>query len=149
MKTLTKKLKNLHFEFKKFLASKILGRKYLRSGKCKACGRCCKEIYVRHSNNIIKDEEEFERLKGLHFFYSYLEIVDKTETGLVFACTKVSPETGKCTAYTKRALICRLYPQEEVFMMGGHISDECGFSFTPIQSFEEVFEKTVRKNKTR
>jgi len=142
-----KNLKKLHLEFKKFLALKVMGRKYLRTGKCKACGRCCKEIYVRHSNNIIKDEEEFERLKSLHFFYSYLEVVDKTETGLVFACTKVHPETGKCTAYSKRALLCRLYPQEEVFMMGGHISEECGFSFMPIQSFEEVFEKVIKKAK--
>jgi len=146
MKKVINCFKNLHKKFKKFLALKILGKKYLRTGKCKACGKCCKEIYVRHSNDIIKDEEEFERLKGLHFFYNYLEVIDKNETGLVFACTKVHPDTGKCTAYKKRALLCRMYPEEEVFMMGGHISEECGFSFEPIQSFEEVFQKVVKKS---
>lgn len=146
MKKIINYFKKLHKSFKKFLSLKILGKKYLRTGKCKACGKCCKEIYVRHSDDIIKDEEEFKRLKGLHFFYNYLEIIDKNETGLVFACTKVHPETGKCTAYEKRALICRTYPQEEIFMMGGHISEECGFSFEPIQSFEEVFQKVSKKS---
>ncbi len=132
-------------EFKKFFASKILGKKYFRIGKCKACGKCCQGIYVRHFKHIIKDEEEFEKLKKWHFFYSYLEIVEKTELGLVFACTKVDPETGKCTVYKNRARICKVYPQEELFMMGGEISEGCGFSFIPIHSFEEVFEK-VSKN---
>ncbi len=30
-------------------------------------------------------------------------------------------------------------------MMGGIIAEECGFSFTPIESFEEVFSKVCKK----
>jgi len=145
MKNLIKYFENLHLEFKKFIASKILGKKYLRVGKCKACGKCCHGIHVRHSKHLIKDEEEFERLKGQHFFYNYLEVVDKNELGLIFACTKVHPETGKCTVYDKRARICKVYPQEELFMMGGEISENCGFSFIPIHSFEEIFAKVSKK----
>lgn len=139
-------IKNLHLKFIKFISLKILGKKYLRKGKCKACGKCCKGIHVRHSDHLIQDEKEFEELKKLHFFYNYLEVIEKNELGLVFACTKVHPETGKCTAYKQRALICRVYPQEELFMLGGHISEDCGFYFEPIQTFEEVFEKTLNKS---
>jgi len=140
-----KKITNLHLEFIKFLNLKILGKKYLRTGKCKACGKCCHGIHVRHSKHLIKDEEEFEKLKEQHYFYNYLEIIDKNEWGLIFACTKVHPETGKCTVYSKRARICKVYPQEELFMMGGEISEDCGYSFVPIQSFEEVFKKVTKK----
>lgn len=145
MEILINKLKTIHHKYKKFIALKFLGKKYLRAGKCKACGKCCHGIHVRHSKHLIQDEEEFEKLKGQHFFYNYLEIVDKNELGLIFACTKVDPETGKCTVYKNRARICKVYPQEELFMLGGEISEHCGYSFEPIQSFEEVFEKVVKK----
>lgn len=139
------KLKNLlinfHLEFKKFFALRILGKKYVRKGKCNACGRCCREIYVRHSKAIIKDEELFNKLKKLHFFYSYLKVTGKNETGLVFECTKLDKEKGICTAYSRRAVICRQYPQEEIFMMGGFVSDDCGFEFIPIESFDKVLNK--------
>jgi uncharacterized protein len=140
----------LFFEkIQKIVAYNILGRKYIRHGKCKACGRCCREIYVRHRRHVIMDEEEFEKLKNQHFFYSYLNVIDKNETGLVFECTKLDKITGKCTAYQRRALICRNYPQEEVFMMGGTISDDCGFNFIPIKSFGEVLNKVIAKNKDK
>lgn len=140
------KLDDFILKLKKFFYSKILNRKYIREGACKGCGRCCQTIYVRHANNVIKTEEEYEKLKKLHFFYGYLKIVDKNETGLVFECTKLDKETGKCTAYNRRALLCRQYPQEEIFMMGGTISDDCGYKFTPIQSFQEIFDKVQKKS---
>jgi Fe-S-cluster containining protein len=98
--------------------------------------------------NIIKDEAEFERLKPQHFFYSWLNIVGNGETGLIFECTKLDKEKGVCTAYKQRASICRNYPQEEVFEMGGIISDDCGYKFVPIKSFEEVFNK-IKKSQDK
>lgn len=142
----SEKINSMQAEFNKLVASKVFGKKYIRTGKCNSCGRCCQRIYVRHSNDIIKTEEEFERLKPLHFFYRYLEIIDKDDAGLVFECTKLNKETGKCTAYKQRALICRQYPLEEIFMLGGVMGDECGFKFVPIQSFEEILSKLEKKN---
>lgn len=137
-------MKNLYEKLKKFFLLKILRKKYIRKGQCKGCGRCCREIYVKHAGGIIKDEKQFKNLKKLHYFYSYLKIVDKTEDGLVFECQKLDPETNKCTVYQNRALLCRLYPQEEIFRMGGIISEDCGYRFEPIQSFKEVLEKQLQ-----
>ena len=147
LKKIADKIEKVYHSFNKFFASKILGKKYIRVGKCKSCGRCCQEIYVRHSSTIIKDKEQFEQLKPQHFFYSYLKIVGETETGLVFECTKLDKEKGICTAYNRRALICRQYPLEEIFTLGGIISDDCGYSFEPINTFEEVFEKVKNHKK--
>jgi Fe-S-cluster containining protein len=141
-------MKKLYEKFKRFFVLKILRKKYQRVGKCKACGKCCKNIHIKHYDHLIKDEEEFENLKKLHYFFNFLEVIEKSDMGLVFACTKLHPETGKCTAYNKRAILCRTYPQEEIFMLGGIIAEECGFSFTPIETFEEVF-ANVKKKKVK
>lgn len=141
-------LKNLKDKFLGFVHEKILGKKYLRKGSCNGCGRCCQKIYVRHARDVIKTEEEFEKLKTLHFFYGYLQVVGKDSIGLIFECSKLNKETGRCTAYKTRPVICRQYPQEEIFMMGGNITENCGFSFEPIQKFEEVFKKVIEKQKS-
>lgn len=139
--------KKIKEKFKNFFYTNILKKKYTRKGSCKGCGRCCQKIYVRHASDVIKTEEEFEKLKTLHFFYGYLRVLDKDEMGLVFECSKLDKETGKCTAYNKRPVLCRQYPVEEVFMMGGSITEECGYSFEPIQKFEEVLNKAKAKIK--
>jgi Fe-S-cluster containining protein len=134
-------------KLKNFYNSTILQRKYIRKGSCKGCGRCCRRIYVRHARDVIKTEEEFEKLKTLHYFYGYLKVLDKDETGLVFECSKLDKESGKCTAYNKRPVLCRQYPMEEIFMMGGSITENCGYSFEPIQKFEEILNKAKSKMK--
>lgn len=130
---------------KKWFYLYILKKKYYRTGECKACGRCCQKIYVKHKD-VIKTEEEFEKLRTLHPFYTYLTVVDKDETGLVFECSNLDKETHKCKIHKKRPGICRRYPQEELFMMGGTLAEHCGYRLEPIVSFDEVFNK-VKKRK--
>lgn len=129
---------------KKFVLLKILKRKYLRTGQCNGCGRCCREIYVKHAKGIIKTEEEFKKLK-IHPFYTYLIVREVTDEGLVFECKNLNHETGRCSIYKDRALICKLYPQEEIFMLGGVIAEDCGYKFVPLESFEEVFSQIKKK----
>ncbi len=138
-------LNNLFLEIKKFFLRYVFQKKYYRVGKCKGCGRCCQKIYITHANDLIKTEEEFEYLKSMHYFYDWLKVVDKDETGLIFECTKLNKETGKCTAYNQRPSICRQYPMEEIFLLGGSITENCGFKFIPIVSFEKVLKKTTKE----
>lgn len=131
-------------KIKKFFYLYILKRKYYRTGSCNACGRCCEKIYVKHKQ-VVQTEAEFERLKKQHSFYTYLRVIDKDDTGLVFECTNLDKETRKCKIHKKRPGICRRYPQEELFGMGGTLADTCGYKLVPIESFEEVFEKVLQK----
>lgn len=139
-------MKLLH-RLKRFYYLYILKRKYYRSGKCNCCGRCCEKIYVKHGKNILKDEEVFNKLKPLHYFYNDLEVIGKDETGLVFRCNNLDPVTRLCKNHKHRDRICRDYPQEEIFMMGADLSEGCGYKFTPIVPFSEVFEKVMKKTK--
>ena len=134
----------MHNKLKKFIYTKVLRKKYYRTGSCLGCGKCCRKIYVQTSKHVIQDEKEFEKLKYLHRFYSYLTVVDKDETGLVFSCCNLDPETNFCKIHKNRPGICRRYPQEELFMMGGELSEDCGYKMVPIVAFAEVFDKVMK-----
>ena len=132
-------------KLKKFVYAKILRRKYYRKGECLGCGKCCSKIYVKTSKHVIQDEKEFENLKLLHRFYTYLTAVDKDETGLVFACSNLDKETNLCKIHRNRPGICRRYPQDELFSSGGDLTEDCGYKMVPIVSFSEILNKKIKK----
>lgn len=132
-------------KLKKFIWAKVFRKHYWRTGKCKGCGQCCTHIYVKHFKHVLKDEKEFEKLQGLFSFYSGLKIIGKDELGLIFECKHLDSETKKCKIHFWRPPICRRYPQEELFAMGGTLSDDCGFKMEPVIHFKEVLKKLEKK----
>ena len=78
---------------------------------------------------------------------TYLEVIDKDDNGLVFKCNKFDKEKKICTIHKFRPGICRRYPSEVIFKMGAVMSEDCGFKFTPIESFSQVFEQVKKKYK--
>ena len=124
----------------------IFRRKYKRTGSCNNCGACCSHIYVRHLKGVIKEEKEFEKLKLLHSFYAGLRVIGSDEIGLIFECSHIDKETKLCKIHKYRPGICRRYPQEEIFQMGGCLSADCGYKLEPLVKFQEVLDK-VEKNK--
>lgn len=132
---------------KKIVHRKLLKRHYYRSGHCNCCGSCCQKIYVRHKKSVINSEEEFIKLQKLHPFYTYLEIIDKDDLGLVFKCNNFDFENKICTIHKDRPGICRRYPSEQIFSMGSALSDGCGYNFEPIENFAEVYCKVQKKLK--
>ena len=136
----------MFLKLKKWFLSKILRRHYYRTGKCNACGKCCTQIYVKHFKHVIQEEKEFKKLQLVHRFYAGLKIIGKDDIGLIFECTNLDPETQKCKIHKNRPGICRRYPQEELFSMGGALSDDCGYKMEPIISFSEVLEKEKKKS---
>ena len=134
-------------KIKKFYHLKILRRRYYRHGECIQCGACCRNIYVRHHNNVIKTEEEFEKIKDWesYSFYHHINVIGKDDFGLIFECQKYDKEKRICTDHRKRPSICRNYPSEQIFSFGAQLQEGCGYSFEPIEKFNEVFSKVNQK----
>lgn len=131
--------------FQKFIYKYILKRKYFVSGKCNRCGACCTAIYVSHQKGIIKSEEEFQKLRNLHPFYTYLSVLGKDERGIVFKCNKFDEENHICKIHKFRPGICRRYPSEVILKNGAELKEGCGYSFVPIDSFKDVLKKAMKK----
>lgn len=136
-------------KLKRFILAKIFRKNYYRTGKCKGCGECCTHIYVKHFKHVLQDEEEFKKLQCIFGFYSGLKIIGKDELGLIFECSHLDPETKKCKIHFFRPAICRRYPQEELFAMGGTLSDKCGFKMEPIIPFKDVLNNLEKKEKRK
>ncbi len=132
-------------KLKKWFLAKILKKKYYRTGKCNGCGQCCTHIYVKHYKHVIQDEKEFEKLQYLHSFYAHLKVIGKDDIGLIFECQNLDKETHKCKIHKFRPAICRRYPQEELFSMGGALSDNCGYKMEPIIPFSKVLKDLGKK----
>ncbi len=136
------KLTKIYNSIRKFFFLKILKKKYIRKGTCKGCGKCCENIYVNHGKSgFIKTREEFERLKIFHSFYRGLVLIGEDELGLLFKCKHLDSKTRKCKIHFLRPPVCRNYPMEEIFKMGGTLSPDCGYGFEPAESFEEVLNR--------
>ena len=97
---------------------------------------------------LTKEEKDFENLKYQHRFYTYLKVTGKDEIGLIFECQNLDKETHKCKIHKTRPGICRRYPQEEIFGMGGALSQDCGYKLEPIETFGEIFVQ-VQKEKNK
>ncbi len=130
---------------KKFFLKYILKRKYYRMGSCKGCGKCCENIYVNHGKSgFIKTEAEFNRLKLFHPFYRGLTPLGKDELGMLFKCEHLDLITKKCRIHFLRPFICRNYPMEEIFKLGGALSPDCGYKLIPVSSFKDVLKKLTK-----
>lgn len=128
-----------------FILQKLGKRYYRRTGKCLKCGQCCTHIYVKHFKHVLKDEKEFRRLQYIHKFYSDLKIIGKDELGLIFECKNLDKETKECKIHFWRPGICKRYPQEELFSMGGTLAKDCGYKMVPRTSFKEVLNRLEHK----
>ena len=132
-------------EAKKFFLTKILKRKYYRVGSCKGCGKCCENIYVNHGKKgFIQTEEEFNRLRFFHSFYRGLDVIGKDDMGLLFKCRHLDSNTRKCKIHFFRPPICRKYPMEELFKMGGILAEDCGYQLVPIEKFSDILAKITK-----
>lgn len=140
-------LRNLFNKIKKFYHLKILKRRYFRTGKCKMCGCCCENIYVRHNMKVISTNEEFEEIKKIdpYSFYHHITVIGKDDFGLIFKCNKFDKEKRLCKDHKNRPSICKKYPSEEIFSFGACLQDDCGYKFEPIEKFDEVFKKVMKK----
>lgn len=143
-KFLTKHLNNL-----KPLILRLIGKKYIREGQCLGCGSCCQHISIKNGRKVIKTPEEFEKLQRKFPVYRMFRIMDNIESGLVFQCVYLDLDTGWCTDYENRPPICRNYPNEVIFKIGGALKDCCGYQFKPLKPFKKVFSEVKHKHECR
>ena len=127
---------------KKFV-SRLMGKSYIREGKCNQCGACCTMIVLFNHGKPIKDEEEFEQMKEVFPEYERFYIRGRHESGNILFTCKYLGENGKCEDYRNRPMICRDYPNEQILRSGGILVSTCGFRFIPVRDFDKIFNQAI------
>ena len=96
-------------------------------GKCKQCGNCCCEIYLKITPRQLASRL-FTKLAvaWISWIYDFkLLNIDYDNFYLVLTCKKTRPD-GKCGDYRWRPNICRNYPLVDYFEEPKFLPD-CGF----------------------
>ncbi|MBQ2984422.1 MAG: YkgJ family cysteine cluster protein [Candidatus Gastranaerophilales bacterium] len=138
-------LKNFFEDIILEIKNKLFSSKYVLKGKCKRCGRCCRNILFSTKEGYIKDENIFKDMQKKYRYYKNFRISGKIENkqdfqngALTFECKFIS-KNNKCLIYPIRPIFCRDYPNinPELIYNGVKMLDECGFYFDVNKKFEE------------
>lgn len=122
----------------------FVGKYYIRTGSCNSCGQCCKNLYLVNEDKTIQTIEEFEALKIWDKEYASFQPVRTTEHGVEFQCVNLQPD-NRCADYENRPSFCRRYPLENTLLMGGDISQDCGYRFQLIKTFQDILSESAHQ----
>lgn len=112
---------------------------FVRKGKCKMCGKCCRNITFKIKEEFVTTAEQFEDLKKWDKKYGNFYISGADEKGiLLFTCKSLS-EDNRCKAYYFRSPYCRSYPKIDSLKAynGAETLEGCGYYFEPKKEFKE------------
>ncbi len=123
--------------------NKLFSSKYVLKGKCKKCGKCCRNILFSTTDGYIKSEEVFKKMQKKYRYYRNFRISgvvkDKLEFqngALTFECKFISKK-NRCLIYPIRPIFCRDYPNinPDLIYNGVEMLDGCGFYFDVNKKF--------------
>ena len=142
---LLNKIKNFIEDIFLEINNKLFSSKYVVKGKCKKCGRCCRNILFSTQAGYIKSEEVFNKMKKKYPYYRNFRISgvvkDKLEFqngALTFECKFISKD-NRCKIYLFRPIFCRDYPNinPDLIYNGVEMLDGCGFYFDVDKKFSQ------------
>lgn len=102
--------------------------RYVLEGKCKQCGQCCREIYLKMTP-AQTSSPLFTKIaiKWIEWIFEFKLIrIDYEYNDLVFTCRNIGDD-GKCRNYFWRPNVCRNYPLVDYFKEPAFL-DNCGYS---------------------
>lgn len=113
-------LKSIYFEFISYFVVKK--QKYVITGSCSKCGKCCREIRAYG----MKDEKDLKFMQLIFPWYKRFYILKKDENNELTLSCKYLSEDGSCKVYKFRPFICRNYP-ERIIYKNLEMIDGCGY----------------------
>lgn len=127
------------FKYIKFFLQKITSAKYVKRGKCRCCGACCRNILLYSDKNLpVISQKQFDSIKEFDRHFKNFYISGRSETGeLLFTCRELD-ENNRCKVYLFRGIGCRQYPKKNTKFLinGGKPLDGCGYYFEPDKTFK-------------
>lgn len=109
-----------------------------RTGSCKKCGNCCKDLYIDVKLSQVTDYEFEDYLKWINCHVNVNAIVKdfkkrEIEINIKNPCKHLKDNgdgTYSCAIHENKPEICRHYPEEDY---GDDVSHNCGYKFSQNQ----------------
>ena len=110
------------------LVKKPFKTKWILEGKCRKCGRCCRDIGMKIDPRLLQSSLITDIIvRWISWLFNFeLKHIEYDSLLIVFTCKKSTPE-GTCGDYKWRPNICRNYPIVDYFDKPG-LFDTCGYS---------------------
>jgi hypothetical protein len=115
------------------LARWVLPYPYRRSGHCRKCGECCKQILIGMEPRMLRLRPLRNLAVWWNAYFNNLRLIGSfIEDGvIVFACNYLRPD-GLCGAYNLlRPVFCYEYPRLFSYFEKPVVLPDCGFKFSP------------------
>ncbi len=95
---------------------RLFPTRFTRTGNCKMCGQCCKEILLKMTPAQTSSALFTSiAVRWISWLFDFILIRIDHENGyLVFTCKHTIP-SGKCGNYFWRPSVCRNYPLVDYF----------------------------------
>ena len=109
------------------LVRKPFKTQWTLEGKCKKCGKCCRDIGLTISPKLLKSRFTTEIvIRWVSWVFDfYLKHIQYDSCLLVFGCKNQNPD-GSCKVYKWRPNICRNYPIVD-YLDKPVLYDFCGY----------------------
>ena len=129
--------------------NKFFSSRYVVKGKCKKCGKCCRNILFTTADGYVKDINVFKAMQKKYRYYKNFRISGVVENkqdfqngALTFECKFIS-KNNRCLIYWFRPVFCRDYPNinSDLIYNGVEMLDGCGFYFDVNKKFSEFLNK--------
>lgn len=103
--------------------------RYLVSGTCHGCGKCCEQPAIELGAWSFHVRTVRRAVAWWHRVVNGFELtgVEARVRLLVFRCTHYDPATKQCDSYDSRPAMCRDYPANQGFEAVPYLFPECSY----------------------
>jgi Fe-S-cluster containining protein len=130
----------------RYFSLKLRGRRLVIRGACRQCGGCCKRLSLEGPRGWIREQREFEEICKRYPEYRRFTLSGKDTLGfLLFTCSCLGDD-NRCLHYADRLPLCKAYPDQELFFIGGSLPRECGYRLEEIRDFDRIYGKALKKH---
>mgnify|MGYP001606063823 CR=1 FL=1 len=109
------------------LIKKVLGSRWILTGKCQQCGTCCQQIVMTMTPAQVKSRFFTDlSIRWISWLFGFqLQAVDEENCAIIFGCQHLTPD-NKCGNYRWRPNVCRNFPLVDYFAEP-KLLPNCGF----------------------
>lgn len=128
------------------LAMRVTGRELVRTGHCRCCSACCRQINLQIGGDWLKRTSQFEELAATEPRYRRFFITGKDQHGLLLFQCRLLGTDGTCQDYHNRLDLCRSFPTSSLILCGGTLPRSCGYAIGPAVPFERRLKQARKRH---